>query len=264
MWPMHQQSLILLHPTIKEKMHLQENTWRNVAQCPLHYVTYAPTEFKVTTSNGLGGEAFTRKFKIWAWGEGHTKCCPVPSTSCDLSICTYRVWSYYVKRFRRSIYKKIQYLTFDLDFGVKVTRNVAKYPLHQETCSATKFEVATLKGLGVDAFTRKFNIWPLTLPLHHVTYSLLPVKVKEEIHLQVLTDRHTDRWTNFGTKYNIFLKKKAGITTHYCVCETLCNQWYACLSWCYLGPNKHGLVTYVQVNVYIGNTLSWLNGGWAF
>ena len=28
-----------------------------------------------------------------------------------------------------------------------------------------------------------------------------------------------------------------------------------------LGPNKHGLVTYMQVNVYIGNTLSWLNGG---
>ena len=32
----------------------------------------------------------------------------------------------------------------------------------------------------------------------------------------------------------------------------------------HLGPNKHGLVTYMQVNVYIGNTLSWLNGGWAF
>ena len=28
-----------------------------------------------------------------------------------------------------------------------------------------------------------------------------------------------------------------------------------------LGPNKDGLVTYIQVNVYIGNMLSWLNGG---
>ena len=28
-----------------------------------------------------------------------------------------------------------------------------------------------------------------------------------------------------------------------------------------LGSNKHGLVTYIQVNVYIRNTLSWLNGG---
>ena len=41
-------------------MHLQENTlfeldlWvkvtPNAAQCPLHHVTYAPTEFEVTTS----------------------------------------------------------------------------------------------------------------------------------------------------------------------------------------------------------------------
>ena len=70
---MHQQSLILLHSTVKEKMHLQENTlfdldlWvkvtRNVAQCPLHNVTYASTEIEVTTSKGLG-DAFTRKFNI--------------------------------------------------------------------------------------------------------------------------------------------------------------------------------------------------------
>ena len=70
MWPMNQQSLILLHPTVEEKMHLQENTLndldlqvtRNVTQCPLHHVTYALTEFEVTTSKALGGEAFTRKF----------------------------------------------------------------------------------------------------------------------------------------------------------------------------------------------------------
>ena len=71
---MHQQSLILLHPTVKEKMHSQENTLfdldlqvmviRNVAQRLLHHVTYAPTEFEVFTSKGLGGEAFTRKFNI--------------------------------------------------------------------------------------------------------------------------------------------------------------------------------------------------------
>ena len=50
-------------------MHLQESTLfdldlqvkvtLNVAQCPLHHVTYAPTEFEVTTSKALG-EAFTR------------------------------------------------------------------------------------------------------------------------------------------------------------------------------------------------------------
>ena len=53
-------------------MHLQESTLfdldlqvkvtLNVAQCPLHHVTYTPTEFEVTTSKALG-EAFTRKFQ---------------------------------------------------------------------------------------------------------------------------------------------------------------------------------------------------------
>ena len=33
---------------------------RNVAQYPLHYVTYSATKFEVSTSNGLGGDTFTR------------------------------------------------------------------------------------------------------------------------------------------------------------------------------------------------------------
>ena len=136
MWPKHQQSLMLLHPMVKEKMHLQENTlfeldlrvkvtW-NVAQSTLHYVTYAPTEFEVTTSKALGGEAFTRKFNIWpltlTLGSRSHECCPVPSTSCDLS--SYKVWSFVI---------------FALDLGVKVTWNVAQYPQHYGTYSATKF-----------------------------------------------------------------------------------------------------------------------------
>ena len=48
--------------------------------------------------------------------------------------------------------RKIYYLTFDL--GVKVTQNVAQYPLHRVTYSATKFEVARFNGLGGDTFTR--------------------------------------------------------------------------------------------------------------
>ena len=67
---MHQQSLMLLHPMVKEKIYLQENTLfdldlvkvtQNVTQCPLHHVTYVPTEFEVTTSKGLGGDAFYKK-----------------------------------------------------------------------------------------------------------------------------------------------------------------------------------------------------------
>ena len=79
---MHQQSLILLYPRVKEKMHLQENTLFDLEP------------------------------------------------------------------------KKIQYLTFDLDLGVKVTRNVAQYPLHHVTYSNIKFEFATSNGLGGDTFTR--------------------------------------------------------------------------------------------------------------
>ena len=91
-WPLHLQSLKLLRPTVLEKMHLQESTLfdldlqvnvtLNVAQCPLHHVTYAPTEFEVTTSKALGGEAFTRKFNIWpltlTLGSMSHKCCPDP------------------------------------------------------------------------------------------------------------------------------------------------------------------------------------------
>ena len=153
-------------------------------------MTFAPAKFEGATSNSLGEDAFTRKYIIWPWpsGQGHTKCCPVPSTSCDL--CTYRVWSYYIKSFRRrSIYKKIQYLTFDLDLGVKVIQNVAQYPQHHVTYSATKFEVATSNSLGGDAFTRKFNIWPLTLTLGSRSRKMLPstLYIMWPIQLQSLT-----------------------------------------------------------------------------
>ena len=57
---------------------------------------------------------------------------------------------------RRCIYKKIQYLTFDLDPEVKVTRNISQYPLLHVTYSATKFEVAKSNRLGGETFTRKY------------------------------------------------------------------------------------------------------------
>ena len=50
---------------------------------------------------------------------------------------------------------------FDLDLVVvKVTRNVAQYPLHHATYSATKFEVAASNCLERDTFTRKYIILP--------------------------------------------------------------------------------------------------------
>ena len=72
-------------------------------------------------------------------------------------------------------------MTFDVDLGFKITRNVAQYPLHHVTYAATKFEVARSNGLGGDTFTRK------------------------------VTDAQTDgQRTDFGTKliYPVFLKKR--------------------------------------------------------
>ena len=72
MLPLHQQSLMLLHPMVKEKMHLQENTLfdldlgvkvtQNAAQYPRHHLTYAPAKFDIATSHGSGEDAFTRKY----------------------------------------------------------------------------------------------------------------------------------------------------------------------------------------------------------
>ena len=90
--------------------------------------------------------------------------------------------SYYVKSFRkRSIYKKIQYLTFDLDLEVKVTQNVAQYPIHHVTYPATKFEVATSIRLGGVSFTRKYIIWSLTLTLGMLPsalYTMWPIQLQ--------------------------------------------------------------------------------------
>ena len=41
-----------------------------------------------------------------------------------------------------------------LTLGVKVTENVAHYPLHHVTYATAKYEVAISNGLGGDAFTR--------------------------------------------------------------------------------------------------------------
>ena len=115
--PMHLQCLKLLRPTVKEEMYIQENTLYdldlgvkvtcNFAQCSPNHVIYAPAKFKVAELNRLGEEAFIRKtlfdlavkvtqsifsqentlFDIDPQGQGHMKCCPVPSTSCDLRTC---------------------------------------------------------------------------------------------------------------------------------------------------------------------------------
>ena len=72
---------------------------------------------------------------------------------------------------------------FDLDLGVKITRNVAQYPLYHVTYSATKFEVASSNRLGGDTFTRN------------------------------VTDTQTDRQTTDRLWYEINLQSKLFITS---------------------------------------------------
>ena len=56
------------------EIHLQKNTVfdldlrieviQHVAKYPLHHVAYAHVKFEVATSDGLGGDVFTRKYII--------------------------------------------------------------------------------------------------------------------------------------------------------------------------------------------------------
>ena len=110
---MHLQSIELLRPTVWEKHGAFTRKYiichRKCCPVPSTFCELCNCKVWNTMSNGLVGDAFTRKYIIWPltlhWGQGHTKCCPVPSTSCD--VCTCKVWSCYVQRFRRRcIYNK--------------------------------------------------------------------------------------------------------------------------------------------------------------
>ena len=71
---MHLPNLMLLRPTVKEKMDLQESklydldlgvkVTQNVAQYHPHHVTCASVNFEVAMSNGSGEDSFTRKYII--------------------------------------------------------------------------------------------------------------------------------------------------------------------------------------------------------
>ena len=124
---------------------------------------------------------------------------------------------------------------------VKVTWNVAQYPLHYLTYmyryTAAKFEVATSNGLGRDAFTRKYIIWTLTLRsrsqkmLTSTLYIMWPMQLQNlkllrqmnweentitrnrmHVRTHILDARTTDGRT-CRCKINIpfYLKKKVGI-----------------------------------------------------
>ena len=65
-------------------------------------------------------------------------------------------------------HRNTRFIAFDLFHGVEVTQHIVQYPLHHVTYAPAKFAVATSKGLGEDAFTRKYIVWSLTLGQGHM------------------------------------------------------------------------------------------------
>ena len=108
------------------------NFTRIVAWYPLHHVICVPEKFEVGTSNGLRRYAFTRNilFELLTLTLGSS------------------LYKSTLKLLRPTVTEKcscqkIHYSTFDLELVVKVTRNVARYPLHHETYAPAQFEVDT-------------------------------------------------------------------------------------------------------------------------
>ena len=101
-----------------------------------------------------------------------------------------------LKLLLRKVYEEMhlqENTLFDLDLGVKVTRNVTQYPLHHVIYAPTKFQVATSNGLGEDTITRNVT----------------------DGRTDARTDRQTDGWTTDRLWYEInipyFSYEKAGI-----------------------------------------------------
>ena len=117
-------------------------------------MTYVPANFAL--SNG-SEDAFTRKYIIWPWpqGQGHMKCCLVPSTSCDL--CIGKFWI--------AVSKSL--------WGDAFTRKYIIWPLTMTSGSRShKTSPSTLDIM-----------WPM----HRQNLKLLLPKVYEEMHLQEKT-----------------------------------------------------------------------------
>ena len=80
---------------VYEEMDLQEIFYLNLTQgkghmkhCPLHHVTYVPVKFEVATINCEGDACITKKKHLTprSRGQGHTKCCSVPSVDPNLGL----------------------------------------------------------------------------------------------------------------------------------------------------------------------------------
>ena len=125
-------------------------------------MTYVPPKFEVAMANGYG-DAFTRKYIFWPQGQahqGHTKCCSVPSTSCDL--CPSKVWCCYILGLRRRcIYKRIHYLTLTLGQG-----HMKCCPVPSTSCDLCTYRVWSY-------FVKRFRRRCIYKCIHYLTFGLV-------------------------------------------------------------------------------------------
>ena len=105
----------------------------NLAQYPLHHVTYAPAKFEVATSNGLG-DTFKRKYIIWH--------CPV-----------LQLFFFWGGGGSNWLFPHLLTLTL----GSRSHINLAQYPLHQVIYADAKFKVAKSNGVGGETITRNMT-----------------------------------------------------------------------------------------------------------
>ena len=110
----------------------QVQVTQNVTQYHWHHVAYSPAKFEVDTSNSLGEDAFTRKYIIWPWHQGHT----ILYIMWPMLL---KVWSCYVQQFRTYIYKKIHSLTLG-----SMSSEVAHNPRHHVMYSPAKLLCPTV------------------------------------------------------------------------------------------------------------------------
>ena len=134
-------------------------TW-NVAQYLLLYVTYAAAKFETATSNGLRGDAFTWKNTLFDLNLGHTRWCQVTSTLCDLF--RYKVWSFYIWRFREMHLQKNTLFDFWPWIWVKVTQNVIsklnlRLPNQLQSLKLLRLTVVEMMHLQENTL---FDLWP--------------------------------------------------------------------------------------------------------
>ena len=96
------------------------------------------------------------------------RCCQALSTSCDMHLRSLMLLRLTVKEMR------LQKTVFGLGLGVKVTQDVAKYPLHHVTYAHANFEVVgrrcIYKKLHSLTFGVKVTQNIAQYLLHHVIY----------------------------------------------------------------------------------------------